>query len=189
MSHTDDDSRALGASKPRLAPEHADSFLDQSDAGVAASRRLRWVLADDAATRSLGAHLAAALRPGMAVWLSGDLGAGKTTLVRGLLRALNYHGRVKSPTYTLVELYAFPGFNLYHFDLYRFTDPIEWEEAGFREYFNDHSICLVEWPERAARYLPKPDLFIRLEFLGDGRVAELTGKTEAGRRCLERLAA
>lgn len=146
-------------------------------------------LADDAATQALGARLATALRPGASVWLSGDLGAGKTTLVRGLLRALHFDGRVKSPTFTLVELYPFSSFNVYHFDLYRFANPAEWEESGFREYFNDRSICLVEWPERAAGCLPEPDLVIRLEFAGEGRTARLTGKTEAGRRCLDRLAA
>lgn len=146
-------------------------------------------LADEAATRDLGARLAAALQPGMSVWLQGQLGAGKTTLVRGLLRAFHFAGRVKSPTYTLVEVYSFSSFNLYHFDLYRLVDPIEWEEAGFREYFNDRSICMVEWPERAAGWLPEPDLLIRLEFAGDGRTARLTGRTEAGRRCLERLMA
>jgi len=146
-------------------------------------------LADEAATRELGARLAVALLPGMSVWLRGDLGAGKTTLVRGLLRAFHYGGRVKSPTYTLVEVYSFSSFNLYHFDLYRLADPIEWEEAGFREYFSDHSICLVEWPEKAAGCLPEPDLLIGLAFAGDGRTATLTGRTEAGRRCLERLAA
>lgn len=189
MSHEGDDSRAPGSNKSGLRREHAESFLGRSNAGLEAPSRLQRILADDAATRSLGAHLAAALRPGMSVWLSGDLGAGKTTLVRGLLRALHYDGRVKSPTYALVELYTFPSFNLYHFDLYRFADPMEWEEAGFREYFNAHSICLVEWPERAVGCLPEPDLLIRLEFVGDGRMAELTGRTEAGRRCLERLAA
>lgn len=142
-------------------------------------------LADEAATLALGARLAAVLRPGMAVWLSGDLGAGKTTLTRGLLRALGHGGRVKSPTYTLVEIYPFSSFNLYHFDLYRFADPVEWEEAGFREYFNPESICLVEWPERAGALLPRPDLEVRLDIEGDGRVARLRAGTEEGRRCVE----
>lgn len=142
-------------------------------------------MADEAATLALGARLAAVLRPGMAVWLSGDLGAGKTTLTRGLLRALGHGGRVKSPTYTLVEIYPFSSFNLYHFDLYRFADPVEWEEAGFREYFNPESICLVEWPERAGALLPRPDLEVRLDIEGDGRVARLRAGTEEGRRCVE----
>ncbi|MFN3593691.1 MAG: tRNA (adenosine(37)-N6)-threonylcarbamoyltransferase complex ATPase subunit type 1 TsaE [Thiobacillaceae bacterium] len=150
--------------------------------------RLRLDLPDEHATLALGARLAAVLQPGMSVWLSGDLGAGKTTLVRGLLRALHYHGRVKSPTFSLVEVYSFSSFNLYHFDLYRFADPLEWEEAGFRDYFNPQSLCLVEWPERAAGCLPEPDVEIRLALSGEGRVAELMGRTEAGRRCLQRLA-
>lgn len=144
-------------------------------------------MADEAATLALGARLAAALRPGMAVWLSGDLGAGKTTLTRGLLRALGHAGRVKSPTYTLVEIYPFSSFNLYHFDLYRFVDPVEWEEAGFREYFNPESICLVEWPEKAGALLPRPDLQVRLDIEDDGRIARLHAGTEEGRRCLERF--
>jgi tRNA threonylcarbamoyladenosine biosynthesis protein TsaE len=189
MSHAADDSRALGANKPAPSAEGAASLQGLVGAGPEGPDRLQLALADDAATRGLGARLAAALRPGMSVWLSGDLGAGKTTLVRGLLRALHFGGRVKSPTYTLVELYSFSSFNLYHFDLYRFADPMEWEEAGFREYFNEHAICLVEWPERAVGCLPEPDVTIRLEFAADGRMAELTGRTEAGRRCLERLAA
>lgn len=188
MSHDGDDSRAPGANDSGASRTQAASFPSPAGKGGAeSSGRLHLALADAAATRSLGARLAAALRPGMSVWLSGDLGAGKTSLVRGVLRGLHFGGRVKSPTYTLVELYSFSSFNLYHFDLYRFADPMEWEEAGFREYFNAHSICLVEWPEKAAGCLPEPDLLIRLEFAGDGRTATLRGSTEAGRRCLERL--
>lgn len=148
---------------------------------------LKLPLADEAATLSLGARLATVVRPGMTVWLVGDLGAGKTTLTRGLLRALGYAGRVKSPTYTLVEIYPFSSFNLYHFDLYRFVDPEEWEDAGFREYFNRQSICLVEWPEKGGAILPPPDLEIRLEVDGDGRRASMRGMTEEGRRCVAGL--
>lgn len=143
---------------------------------------------DEAATLDFGARLASVLRPGMTVYLSGDLGAGKTTLTRGLLRSLGYVGRVKSPTYTLVELYEIPRYNLYHFDLYRFADPEEWAEAGFREYFNADSVCLVEWPEKAAGLLSEPDLMVRLEILDEGRALTLTAGTEAGRRCIESLA-
>lgn len=188
MSHDGDDSRAPGSNKPEPPPAAVTSFSGRAGEESDGPCRLQRALADEADTRALGAGLAAALRPGMSVWLSGDLGAGKTTLVRGLLRALHFTGRVKSPTFSLVEFYSFSSFNLYHFDLYRFADPIEWEEAGFRECFNDRSICLVEWPEKAAGCLPEPDLLIRLEFAGDGRMATLTGTTEAGRRCLERLA-
>ncbi len=144
-------------------------------------------LPDEAATLALGARLAGVQRPGMAIWLSGDLGAGKTTLTRGLLRALGYDGRVKSPTYTLVEIYPFSSFNLYHFDLYRFVDPDEWEDSGFREYFNRESVCLVEWPEKGGAILPPPDLEIRLEEDGEGRLARLRGVTEEGRRCVQIL--
>lgn len=144
-------------------------------------------LPDDAATQSLGARLARVLGPGLNVWLIGDLGAGKTTLTRGLLRELGFFGRVKSPTYTLVELYPFSRFNLYHFDLYRFADPDEWEDAGFREYFNDTSLCLVEWPEKGGDLLPAPDIQVRLEILDAGRLARVRGLTEVGRRCVALL--
>ena len=146
-------------------------------------------LPDEAATLALGVHLAPLLQPGMQIWLVGDLGAGKTTLTRGLLRALGYDGRVKSPTYTLVELYALSRFNLYHFDLYRIADPDEWEDAGFREYFNEASVCIVEWPDKAAGLLASPDLEIRFEFVpgAEGVTARrvtLASLTEKGRRCL-----
>lgn len=188
MSHDGDDSSAPGSNETELPAESAALPLMHAGERPDAPSHLQWALANEAATRVLGGRLALALRPGMSVWLSGGLGAGKTTLVRGLLRALNFAGRVKSPTFSLVELYSFSSFNLYHFDLYRLADPVEWEEAGFRECFDDRSICLVEWPERAAGCLPEPDLMIRLEFAGDGRTATLEGRTEAGRRCLGRLA-
>lgn len=148
-------------------------------------------LPDEAATLAMGARLGRALAPGLAVWLQGDLGAGKTTLTRGLLRELGFAGRVKSPTYTLVELYAFPRFNLYHFDLYRFADPDEWEDAGFREYFNPGSICLVEWPDKGGGLLPEPDVAVKLDFRDggsvDGRTVRIEGYTEAGKACVARL--
>ena len=144
-------------------------------------------LDNEAATLALGAELAAELQPGTTLYLEGDLGAGKTTLVRGMLRALGYAGRVKSPTYTWVELYALSRFNLYHFDLYRIADPDEWEDAGFREYFNDASVCLVEWPEKARGVLPPPDVQVRLEFTDAGRRARLSGLTEGGKACVSRL--
>ncbi|MDO9226166.1 MAG: tRNA (adenosine(37)-N6)-threonylcarbamoyltransferase complex ATPase subunit type 1 TsaE [Pseudomonadota bacterium] len=144
-------------------------------------------LSDDAATQALGARLARVLTPGLSVWLRGDLGAGKTTLTRGLLRELGFSGRVKSPTYTLVELYPFSSFNLYHFDLYRFADPDEWEDAGFREYFNNTSLCLVEWPERGGALLPQPDVQVSLDILDEGRTARVLGLTEEGRQCVAHL--
>ena len=144
-------------------------------------------LPDENATLVLGARLARALAAGLNIWLVGDLGAGKTTLTRGVLRELGFAGRVKSPTYTLVELYELSRFNLYHFDLYRFTDPDEWEDAGFREYFNADSVCLVEWPAKAGGRLPQPDLRVLFEIPDSGRKIRLEALTEAGRACMGRL--
>jgi tRNA threonylcarbamoyladenosine biosynthesis protein TsaE len=148
---------------------------------------LKMYLPDEAATRALGARLAQVLVPGLSLYLRGDLGSGKTTLARGLLRGLGYTGRVKSPTYALVELYPISRLNLYHFDFYRFKEAKEWRDAGFREYFNSASICLVEWPEKAAGLLPGADLDITLEFAGDGRDLSIRVGTESGKACLEQL--
>lgn len=152
-------------------------------------------LADEAATDALAARLAPALGPGVVVWLVGGLGAGKTTLVRGLLRALGHTGAVRSPTFTLLEPYNLPSFPVYHFDFYRFSSADEWRDAGFEEYFRSDGACLVEWPELAGPSLPAPDLRIALAFdgeAGDGggaRVARLDAFDEAGRRCLSAAAA
>lgn len=148
-------------------------------------------LADEAATLTLGADLAKVMTPGLTIFLHGDLGAGKTTLSRGLLHGAGFVGRVKSPTYTLVEPYVISGINLYHFDLYRFTDEEEWEAAGFREYFNGDSICLVEWPEKAGEILPKPDwdIFLSVCNLGkiQGRKVLIVANTKLGKQCLKQL--
>ena len=144
-------------------------------------------LPDEAATLAFGADLAQALHPGLVVFLVGDLGTGKTTLTRGVLRGLGYSGKVKSPTYTLVELYTVSSLYLYHFDFYRFADPLEWEDAGFREHFNAETVCLVEWPEKAGDFLPIPDLRIQLEVEQNGRSLHVHAETEAGKQCLARL--
>ncbi len=146
---------------------------------------LKAILPDENATLALGAALAHGLEPGLSVFLRGELGAGKTTLVRGALRGLGFTGRVKSPSYTLVELYAVSRLELHHFDFYRFQDPREWTEAGFRETFNGQSVCLVEWPEKAAGMLPPPDVDITLQIQDSGRVASLHANSPAGQRCLD----
>lgn len=143
-------------------------------------------LPDESATLRLAATFAHALTPGLVIHLRGDLGAGKTTFTRGLLRALGFAGKVKSPTYTLVESYACPAFTLHHFDLYRFADPEEWEDAGFRDYFSQDSVCLVEWPDRAEGLLPPADIALALDVCGTGRRYRFTAFTEAGNSCLKR---
>lgn len=134
------------------------------------------ILKDEAATVHAAAVLATQLRPGQVIYLHGDLGAGKTTLVRGILHALGHVGKVKSPTYTIVEPYNLAIASCYHFDLYRFQDPEEWEAAGFRDYFNASSICLVEWPERAEQVLPQADIEIHFDILPHGRVLHITSQ-------------
>lgn len=142
------------------------------------------LLADETETLALGAALVPCMQPGLIVWLDGDLGAGKTTLVRGLLRALGDTGPVKSPTYTLVEIHVVSGLNLYHFDFYRLNQPEEYLDAGLDEYFAGDGVCLVEWPEQAVPYLPAADLHIRLTVAGEGRMARIDAGSERGRLCL-----
>lgn len=105
--------------------------------------------------------------------------------MRGLLRALGYDGRVKSPTYTLVEPYVFSGFNVYHFDLYRLIDQDEWEAAGFRDYFNAGSVCLLEWPEQAGELIPQADVDVTLTLDGGGRLLRVSANSAAARACLQ----
>jgi tRNA threonylcarbamoyladenosine biosynthesis protein TsaE len=144
-------------------------------------------LKDEGETLRLAEKMAVHLCAGMNIYLKGELGAGKTTFVRGLLRGLNYQDKVKSPTYTLVEPYNFDKFIIYHFDLYRFKDETEWDDSGFREYFNNSSICLIEWPEKAEHILPKPDISIELSHATLGRHLHLISFTPVGTECLKAI--
>ena len=149
--------------------------------------RLQAHLADEMDTETLGRALAAVLSPGLQIWLEGNLGTGKTTLTRGVLRGLGHEGKVKSPTYTLIEPYVVSRLDLYHFDFYRFNSPDEYLDAGLDEYFEGEGVCMVEWPDKALPYLPSPDVEIRLEARENGRFVEISGNTEAGRTCVIEL--
>lgn len=149
---------------------------------------LRGHLADTQATIKLGAQLAHAIAPGMVIYLIGDLGAGKTTFVRGFLAGLGYQGKVKSPTYTLVESYPFPHMTIHHFDLYRFTNGEEWNDTGLSDNFCDTTLCLVEWPEKAEGFLPVADIQIELTIIHpEGRHYLFRACTQAGNLCLHQL--
>lgn len=144
-----------------------------------------WRSEDD--TRAFAAKLAA--QPGIAnafIQLQGELGSGKTTLVRYLLRALGIPGRIKSPTYAVVEPYETPDLAIWHFDFYRFSDPREWEDAGFRDIFCSPGLKLAEWPENAAVFLPPADLVIRIETQDDqSRQVALHAKSALGQELIQ----
>ncbi len=144
-------------------------------------------LADEAATRRAGARLARCLAPGLKLYLRGPLGSGKTTLVRGLLDGLGWRGKVKSPSYALVEVYVVSSIHLYHFDFYRFREPGEWNDSGFRETFDSAAVCIVEWPEKAGGTLPAPDLELVLELAPVGRTLRARALGSTGERCLRAL--
>ncbi len=175
-----------------------------SNASNVLSQRL-FTLPNEAATENFGQRFALALNTAyininskptnnkevasLQLHLIGELGAGKTTLTRATLHALGHTGRVRSPTYTLVEPYALvingKPLNVYHFDLYRFADPEEWAEAGFREYFNERALCLIEWPQQAGTLLGVPDLAFTLEVMPEGRRLTARAFSEIGKECLK----
>lgn len=144
-------------------------------------------LPDPAATEALGQRLATLLEPGLVVFLSGPLGAGKTSLCSAIIRALGHPGPVKSPTYTLVEPYLLTLGKVYHFDLYRLAEPEELEWLGARDYFDGGSLCLIEWPERGAGWLPAPDLALALTVTDLGRRLDASAATGRGRVLLDQL--
>lgn len=145
---------------------------------------MTWRSEDD--TRAFAAQLAA--RPALRnayIELHGNLGAGKTTLVRHLLHALGVAGRIKSPTYAVVEPHEVPGLAIWHFDFFRFNDPREWEDAGFRDLFAADGLKIAEWPEKAAGLLPQADLVLRIEVLPDeSRHVMLQAQTAVGRELM-----
>jgi tRNA threonylcarbamoyladenosine biosynthesis protein TsaE len=147
-------------------------------------------LPDAAATERAGATFAPLLRGGMVITLHGELGTGKTTLVRGLLRARGVAGPIKSPTYALVEHYPVSSLYFYHFDFYRFVNPDEWDFAGMSDYFRDDAVCIVEWPERVGDLLPPADLALLLAYPSHGVGRELVAHahSDAGERCVSALA-
>lgn len=142
---------------------------------------------DAEAMETFGGRLASACNGRGVIYLEGDLGTGKTTLVRGLLRSLGYTGHVKSPTYTLIEPYELAQATIYHLDLYRLAAPEELEWLGFRDLTGAEVLLLIEWPERAAGALPVPDLTVSLLFSGEGRELSLTAHTPLGRRMADHL--
>ena len=151
-------------------------------------RMQRFLATAEADTRAFGAALAPGVASGHGRFTSAATSApAKPPWCAGLLRALGVRERVKSPTFTLVELYIVSRLYLYHFDFYRFSRSDEWVEAGFREYFNRDAVCLVEWPEKAGGQLPAPDLRIVMEVDGSGRSITVSADTEAGQDCLTRL--
>lgn len=145
-------------------------------------------LADEDATLAFGAELAGACPARALIFLSGDLGAGKTTLTRGFLRALGHQGTVKSPTYTLVEPYRLDGRGVYHLDLYRVADPAELEYLGLREMLGEDAVVMIEWPEQAGDWLPEPDLWVRLSVVGGAREARCEAGGPGGTEILAALA-
>ena len=124
---------------------------------------------------------------GVTLYLNGPLGAGKTTLSRGIIQGLGHKGKVKSPTYTLVEEYRLQDKNIYHFDLYRLNDPEELEFMGIRDYFTENSICLIEWAEKGQGLLAEPDLLVNIDYANNARNVQLIAKSKLGNNIIQHL--
>ena len=154
---------------------------------VTMTRSFEAHLNDEIATVAMGNKVAAIIEQGAVIYLHGDLGAGKTTFTRGVVQGFGHTGKVKSPTYTLVEPYELTRANVYHFDLYRLGDPEELEYMGIRDYFSEQAICIVEWPEKGGEFIPVPDLDITLSYVGDERKIVLNSASERGIAIVEKL--
>ena len=160
-------------------------------------KNLEYLLPDEDATIAMGDSLAQVLQwqseqqqalQSLVVFLNGDLGAGKTTLTRGFVRGMGHKGNVKSPTYTLVEPYELPPWQVYHFDLYRLGDPEELEYMGIRDYFADNCCCFIEWPEKGAGLLANEDIIINMVYQSEQRVIVLQACSKRGEVVLQQLA-
>jgi len=146
------------------------------------------MLVGEAATLELAAKLAPLCQPPLIIYLQGDLGSGKTTFARGFIHKLGHSGKVKSPTFTLVETYDLEQAHLYHFDLYRLKDPLELEYIGIRDLIGESDVmCLIEWPERGGSALPEADLVIRLEYQGDSRAVDYQANSTKGQMIIDKL--
>ena len=158
-------------------------------------KKLEYFLADEQSTIAVGEGLAKIVLAqneqddktpsALIVHLNGDLGAGKTTLTRGFVRGMGHKGNVKSPTYTLVEPYELPPWQVYHFDLYRLGDAEELEYMGIRDYFAENCCCFIEWPEKGAGILPKADIVIELDYQDEQRTVELFACSTRGEAVLQ----
>ena len=151
------------------------------------TRSFEFHLTDEIATVVMGNRVADIIEQGAVIYLHGDLGAGKTTFTRGVVQGFGHTGKVKSPTYTLVEPYELERANVYHFDLYRLGDPEELEYMGIRDYFSADAICVVEWPEKGGEFIPVPDLDITLSYVGNERKIVINSASERGIAIVEKL--